>query len=325
MKFQRSIYSIVTIVTILVAGSTIAIAQQNPPSDKVALVNGVAITRSAYDRELTILKNRSVQEGKKLSDQEMAQAKVAILERLVEGELLYQESKKQGVRIDTKAIDGRLAEIKKRFSNDEEYKKTLSQMGITEAEVRDQIDKGLAINQLIKTKVIDKITISEKESKAFYDSHPELFKQNEQVKARHILIKVAPDADEKAKAEARKKIEDVQKKVKAGEDFAELARKFSEGPSGKNGGDLGYFGRGKMVKSFEAVAFSMKPGEVSDVVETRFGYHLIKVEDKKQAKPLAYADVKTKLDGHLKQQKEQLEIDKYISDLKKNAKIEKFL
>ena len=200
----------------------------------------------------------------------------------------------------------------------------LTQMGITEVEVRDQIEKGLAINQLVKVKVIDKITISEKESKAFYDSHPELFNQSEQVKARHILIKVPPDADEKAKAEARKKIENVQKKVKAGEDFAELARKFSEGPSGKNGGDLGYFGQGKMVKSFEKAAFSMKPGEVSDIVETRFGYHLIKVEDRKQAKPIAYAEVKTQLTEHLKKQKGQKEIDKYVEGLKKSAKIEKF-
>ena len=324
MKFHRSFYSMVIIITILVVASTLAIAQQDPPTDKVALVNGVAITRSTFDREVSILQKRSAQQGQQLAGQQLAQAKAAILDRLVEGELLFQESKKQGIQVDPKIVDARLAEIKKRFPNDEEFKKALTQMGITEVEARDQIEKGLAINQLVKVKVIDKITISEKERKAFYDSHPELFNQTEQVKARHILIKVSPDADEKAKAEARKKIENVQKKVKAGEDFAELARKFSEGPSGKNGGDLGYFGRGKMVKSFEKAAFSMKPGEVSDIVETRFGYHLIKVEDRKQAKPIAYAEVKAQLTEHLKKQKGQQEIDKYVEGLKKSAKIEKF-
>ena len=324
MQFHRCFYYIFIIAAILIADPTYSAAQQDAPTDKVALVNGVAITRSAFDREMTIFQKRSAQQGKKLSDQQLAQAKSAILDRLVEGELLFQESKKQGILVDPNKINDRLAEIKKRFPNDEEYKKALTQMGITESEVRDQIEKGLAINQLVKTKVIDKITISEKESKAFYDSNPELFKQSEQVKARHILIKVAPDADEKAKAEARKKIEDVQKKVKAGEDFAELARKYSEGPSGKNGGELGYFGRGKMVKSFEKAAFSMKSGEVSDIVETRFGYHLIKVEDKKAAKPVTYAEVKGQLNEHLKKQKGQQEIDKYVEGLKKNAKIEKF-
>ena len=105
----------VIIITILVVASTLAIAQQDPPTDKVALVNGVAITRSTFDREVSILQKRSAQQGQQLAGQQLAQAKAAILDRLVEGELLFQESKKQGIQVDPKIVDARLAEIKKRF------------------------------------------------------------------------------------------------------------------------------------------------------------------------------------------------------------------
>ena len=304
MKIHRCLYPILIIVTILAAGSTYLAAQETP-ADKVAVVNGIAINRSSLDREVSLYKERSASQGQPLSAEQMGKAKSAILDRLVEGELLYQESKKQGIRVEAKEIDDRINELRKRFPNDAEYKSAISKMGISEAEIRTQMERGLAINQLIKIQITDKIVVSDEESKAFYDSRPELFKQPEQVKASHILIKAAQDADEAQKKEARKKIEAVQKKLKGGQDFAALAREFSEGPSAPRGGELGYFGRGQMVPAFETVAFAMKPGEVSDIVETRFGYHLIKVEDKKSAGTVSYTEVKGLLDDHLKKQKGQ--------------------
>jgi peptidyl-prolyl cis-trans isomerase C len=113
--------------------------------------------------------------------------------------------------------------------------------------------------------------------------------------------------------------------VQKGEDFATLAKTYSEGPSGPRGGDLGYFRRGQMVKPFEEVAFSLKPDQTSEIVETRFGYHLIKVDDKKPAKKMTYAEVKDRLNDHLKKQKATSEADAYIETLRKGAKIEKFL
>jgi peptidyl-prolyl cis-trans isomerase C len=132
-------------------------------------------------------------------------------------------------------------------------------------------------------------------------------------------------ATEEKKVEARKKIKEVQEKVKKGEDFAELAKTYSEGPSAPRGGDLGLFGRGQMVKPFEDAAFSLKPNETSDIVETKFGYHLIKVVDKQPAKKIAYADVKDRINKHLKDQKLRTDRQLYFDKLKKDAKIEKFL
>jgi peptidyl-prolyl cis-trans isomerase C len=169
------------------------------------------------------------------------------------------------------------------------------------------------------------VQITDEEGKTFYDTNPQLFQQPERVKASHILIKVDEGAAEEKKTEARKKIKEIQEKVQKGEDFAELAKTYSEGPSASRGGDLNFFARGQMVKPFEDVAFSLKPNETSDIVETKFGYHLIKVVDKQPAKKIAYADVKDRINKHLKDQKLRTERQLYFDKLKKGAKIEKFL
>ena len=134
------------------------------------------------------------------------------------------------------------------------------------------------------------VTVSEADVTRFYeDRKEERFAELEQVRARHVLVKLAPGADDAAKAAARKKAEDVLAKAKAGEDFAELAKKSSDDPgSASKGGDLGLFPRGRMVPTFDQAAFALQAGELSDVVESPFGFHVIKVEEHRQAgvKPL---------------------------------------
>jgi peptidyl-prolyl cis-trans isomerase C len=198
-------------------------------------------------------------------------------------------------------------------------------MNISVDELTSQFTRGRAIQQLIEGQVADKVTVSEEEEKTFYDSNPELFMQPEQVKASHILIKVEPDADESKKAEAREELEEISQKLEAGEDFAELAKEFSQGPSGPGGGDLGYFGHGQMVKPFEEAAFALESGAVSDIVETRFGCHLIKVVDKRGGDKAAYEDIKDRLAQYLKQQKLQEEVELYVKKLKEEAEVERFV
>jgi peptidyl-prolyl cis-trans isomerase C len=244
---------------------------------------------------------------------------------LIDQELLYQDSQKQHMQVDKKAVDEKYAEIKKRFKTEQEFKDAIAKMDVTEAEIRSQLKKGLAIDELLKTKVVKDIQVTEEEAKKYYDEHTDQFKQAEQVKASHILIQVAPDASDEKKTEAKKKITVVQEKLKKGEDFAVVAKESSEGPSKSRGGDLGFFQRGKMDKSFEEAAFALEPGKVSDVVETRFGYHIIKVDEKKPEATLAFSDEKDKIEQFLKQQKTREKIESYLEGLRKNAKIDKFI
>jgi peptidyl-prolyl cis-trans isomerase C len=303
-----------------------AMAQEKQSSEKkAALVNGVAISMEQYTKELNIQLDRVSRQGQKVSDDQMATMKNDILNSLIEREVLYQQSQKVGIQVTDQTVEDQLAGIKKRFPNETEYKNALSKMNLSEDEVKAQIKRGLSIRQLIDQQITSKVVITDEESKAYYDKNPQMFKQPEQIKASHILIKVDAKADEAKKAEARKKIEEVQQKLKDGGDFAALAKEYSEGPSSAKGGDLGYFRRGQMVKPFEEAALALKPNEVSDIVETRFGYHLIIVYDNKPAQTLAYADVKDKIIQRMKQEKVEKEAVQYVDKLKKDAKLEKFL
>lgn len=292
---------------------------------EAASVNGKPISKSQYEHELSIFQKRAAQEGRQLSDADLTTVKNRILENLIDAEVLYQQSQKEGVKVDDQAINNQIETIKKRFSDEAAYKKALEGMDVSEKEIRIQIQRGLAINQLLDTNVRQKITVTGEESKNFYNTNPNLFKQPEQVKASHILIKVAPDAEKSKKIQARKKIETVQKKVRQGEDFGLLAKANSEGPTAQREGNLGYFSRGRMVKPFEDAAFALNIGEVSGIVETQFGYHLIKVTDKKPARTILFKEVQQRLEQHLKNEKEKTEIQSYIENLKKTATIKRFI
>jgi len=292
---------------------------------EAASVNGKLISKSQYERDLSVFQKRAAQEGRQLSDADLTTVKNRILENLIDTEVLYQQSQKEGVKVDDQAINEQIETIKKRFFDEAAYKKALEEMDVSEKEIRAQIRRGLAINQLLDTNVSQKITVTEEESKKYYNNKLNLFKQPEQVKASHILIKVAPDAEESKKNQARKKIETVQKKVRQGEDFGLLAKANSEGPTAQRDGDLGYFNRGRMAKPFEDAAFALNVGEVSGIVETQFGYHLIKVTDKKTARTIPYKETQLRLEQYLKKEKEKTEIQDYIENLKKSAKIKRFI
>jgi len=148
----------------------------------------------------------------------------------------------------------------------------------------------------------DKVDISQEEIKAYYEENIDDFFVQQQVKARHILSKVPPDADSTKVEEARKRAEEILARAKKGEDFASLAEKYSEGPTAKKGGDLGYFPRGRMAKQFEDAAFSLKPGELSTVVRTQFGFHIIKVEDVKQERTQSLDEVRKSIESTLRDQ-----------------------
>ena len=324
-KLRRCFWwSAITIV--LACISLHASASEKEASDgKAAVVNGTVITQEDLDRELSVIQQRLLTEGKVLNESQLLETKKNVLEGLINVELLYQEAQMQGAKVSDEAINEQLGTVKSRFPNEDELKSSLSKMNLTEAELITQIKRALTVQQFIDKKFVQTVTVSDKETRAYYDANQAAFKQPEQVKASHILIKVGPQADEPQKAAARKKIEEIQQRVQKSEDFAALANEFSEGPSSANGGDLGYFRKGQMMKPFEEAALALKSGEVSDIVETSFGYHLIKLVDKKPESTIAYEDIKDKIQAYLKQKKVREQVDLYVADLRGKAKVEQFL
>ena len=314
----------ITINLVILAGLT-TVHGADTAKDQVAIVNGTVITRQELEDEVTRAKNRMAAQGQPVADVTSEKMNPKILDQLIDMEILLQESQKLKIQITDTSIDDHVAKFKAQFPSTEAYENALKELNVSETDLKEKTMKGLAVQALIEKQVSSKIEISDADRRGFYDSNPNFFEQPEQIEASHILIKSDPKDDKAQQEKALEKIKEVQHQVKAGEDFAALAKKYSEGPSGKNGGDLGYFGRGQMVKPFEDAAFGLESGQISDVVKTRFGYHLIMVTGKKAAQTIPYEEVKEKIGAHLKQQKTSESVKVYIEKLKKEATIEKSL
>jgi peptidyl-prolyl cis-trans isomerase C len=186
----------------------------------------------------------------------------------------------------------------------------------------EMINNNFLAFQYLQKEVISKIQVTEKEAKAYYDKNPDLFKTPEQVKARHILIQVSKDASDEEKKKAKEKADELLKKVKAGEDFTKLAAEYSDDPGTKSkGGELGLFSKGSMVPAFEQAAFSLKPGEVSDLVETEFGFHVIKVDEKKEAVSEPFESIKERVTKQVLREKQEAKVTEFVEQALKKAKV----
>jgi len=293
------------------------------PSDPIARVNGITITRLEIDRAVKVMLAQSkVQEP--LPAELMQQAREAALDQLTSAELLYQEASKVELKDLDKQIAEKIAKNRARFASDAEFESALKGVDMTLKDMQDFTRKDLIISSYIDKQFTAKITVSDAEAQKFYDDNLEkYFKKPESARASHILIGVNEKASAEDRKKAKEKAEALLKRVKAGEDFAALAKSDSTCPSASQGGDLGSFGRGQMVAPFETAAFALKPGEVSGVVETQFGYHIIKLTEKQEAGTEKFSDVKGKIVEHLKQEKTQKGVVDLVAKLKGTAKIEK--
>lgn len=173
----------------------------------------------------------------------------------------------------------------------------------------------------VQKNILSKVKVTDKDVEEYYKNHIKEFEKPESVRVRHILIGFKGDISDDEKKKLRKKAEDILRKAKDGNDFAKLASEYSDDPGSKaKGGDLGYFPRGNMVPEFENAAFSLKPGEISDIVETPYGYHIIKLEDKKAAETPAFDSVKDQAKIKATQAEEQKKINEFIEKARKETR-----
>ncbi len=296
-----------------------ALAQEQ--ASKAASVNGTIITEKELGKELDLLVQRMARQGRQLSEEQIEEARGKVLENMIDMELLSQESRKKNIAVEDAAVEQQMAAFRQRFGSPESFAEALSGMGLTEAALESRVRDNLAVRELISKEVEPGVAVSAAEARMFYEQNVSAFQEPEKVRARHILIKVGPETD---REKAREKIESIRKRLESGEDFAVVAAETSEGPSRTQGGDLGFFGRGQMVKPFEEAAFSLEKGKISEVVETRFGYHVIQVTDRQPAKTLAFEEIEEKLTGVLRREKIKEETRKYVEGLRQSAEIERF-
>lgn len=303
-----------------------ASSARKSPTDTVARVGTAAITRRELDLAVKNMIAQAQSQGQlpaEVTEDIRKQAAGRALDQLIDFELIYQEARKLKVDDLEKQVDFKLAQSKAKFSTPAEFDSYLKGEGLTEKDLVDQIRRyTIGVNYIEKT-FADKVVISDDEVKKFYEDNKARFAQEPEVRASHILIGVDAAAGADAKNKAKEKAEALLKDIKGGKDFAEVAKASSTCPSSAQGGDLGFFKKGQMVPSFEQAAFALKPGEVSDVVETQFGYHIIKVTEKKDGKATPLDEVKEKIREYLKNQKVNKSIVEFVTALRKTATIEK--
>jgi peptidyl-prolyl cis-trans isomerase C len=195
-----------------------------------------------------------------------------------------------------------------------------------QAEIKERLElmvNNYLAQEYLKKKVLQDVTVTEEEMNKYYTANEKRFTVPEQVRVKHILIRVSPKAQEDEKRKAKERAEDLLKKIKEGEDFGKLAGKFSDDPnSKKKQGDLGFLGRGRMLKAFEDAAFALKPGQVSDVIETQMGYHLIKMEDHQAGGIQPYEEVKERIQTQLKMERGNARTEEFTKRVEEEAGLE---
>lgn len=293
------------------------------PQEVIARINGQPI----YGIELIRAKKviMSNQPNMQIPPERQKEFDLQALSQLTSAELLYQAGKKLEIKDLEKQVEAKIEQGKSRFPNPEDFKKAVQALDMTEKDLQDYTRRDLIISNFIQQNIAAKATVSDEESKKFYDENIDKFKQSESVKASHILIGVDPAATAEEKKKAQEKISKLRKDIAGGADFATVAKESSTCPSSQQGGDLGYFGKGQMVPPFEKAAFSLKKGEISDVVETQFGYHIIKVTDTKKAETVDYKEAKPRIDDYLKNQKVSTAVNDYLAEARKKAEVEVLL
>ena len=284
----------------------------------LATVNGQPVTRTDFDR---LLKNMEAGRGP-IPAERRDEVMRAALDQLITYNVMKQEAAARKLTVSDTDVDGQIASMRKQFPNEAEFSKALAARSTTVDQLKADARIDMVINKMMEAELATTATATEAEAKDFYDKNPDRFKQPEGVRASHILIMANEKADEATKKAARAKIDGILKRVKAGEDFAALAKENSQDGSASQGGDLGFFQRGRMVPAFDQAAFALKPGEVSEVVTTEFGYHIIKLTEKKDASTVPFDQVKPQVLDFLSNQKKQQRVDAFIQDAKKRAKIE---
>lgn len=299
-----------------------AAAPSAPSTAVVATVNGVAISRAELDMATQVLLGQAKMPAP-TDPQQRQQIEAMALDSLIAQELLYQAAKSVHIADLDNKVEEKINAAKARFGTPEAFEKALAQSKMTEQELKDRMTREVMIGAYLEQEISAKITITPEQAKQFYDANPDMFKKPESVHASHILIGVDPKATPEEKQAARQKANDLHAKIKGGADFAEIAKAESTCPSAKKGGDLGTFGPGQMVKPFEDAAFSLENGAVSDVVETQFGYHIIKSQGKTPGETVPFDQVQEKIQMHLKTAETQKQLAAKVEALKQAAKIEK--
>ena len=283
---------------------------------KKAIVNGQEISGEAVQFELDRLVRFYMSHGMSMDEvkSNLPKLEEKALEQAIGAKLLLDRSQELDIPVSAADVDAEVAKVTEQVGGPENFKKALAAQGIDEESFRKELEKGAKVNKLVEQACSGVPDPSEDEVARFFEAHKAEFVEPPQVLCQHILVKGTS-------AEAFEKIRAIRERIVAGADFAEEAKKNSDCPSGAEGGSLGWFGRGMMVPEFDKVAFEMKKGEVSDIVTTQFGYHIIYKAGEKGGTAQTLVDVHDQIKDLLRHEARGRAMDQFVAELKEKADV----
>lgn len=304
------------VVTLLLLGSVPLMGADN----SVASVNGVPILKKRVDREVRALIPQSSYHAT-VSDEKMKELEKKAIDSLINKELLFRHAKAQGITVSPKELSDAEENIVKGFSGSKNFQKALSQAGVSLSEFRTELNAEESIRKLYESKI--KMTFSDDDLKEYYEKNRYKFKEPEKIDVQMIYTRNDPEIKDGKKI-AKKRADEAMEKIKKGDDFAAVAAKYSNDMTRIKGGNLGLIHKGRIEnEAAEKVAFGLKKGEISSIVETDVGCFIFRLKDRKAATQLSFDRVKESLRDELKSNREKEKMDSLLESLKKQAKIKR--
>ncbi len=291
---------------------------------KKAIVNGVEISQEAVNFELDRLVRFYATHGMSMDEVKANLPKLEerALDQAIGAKLLLDRAAELDMPVTKADVDNEIAKVVMQVGGEENFKKALAAQGVTEEAFRKELEKGARVNKLVEQACSEVPQPTEEEIASFYEAHKAEYVTPPQVLCQHILVKAEEDALPEIKSAAFEKIRAIRERIVSGGDFSEEAKKNSDCPSGAEGGSLGWFSPGMMVPEFDAAAFGMKKGEVSDIVTTQFGYHIIYKADERVAAEQTLVDVHDQICDLLRHESRGRAMDAFVSELREKANIE---
>jgi peptidyl-prolyl cis-trans isomerase C len=305
-----------------------------PPAAKVELGTnvvakgkGLEIKRNQLDEAYIALKGSAAARGQTIPENQRTDIERRLLDRLIFTQLLLNKANAEDKAKGKEAADKAISQYKSQERSEEAFNQQLKALGTTREQFDKQVLEQAVCEQVLDRELKSKVAVSDAQVKKHYEENSADFEHPEQVRAAHVLISIHDpvtnkDLTEEQKKEKKKLAEKILERAKAGEDFAKLAKEFSDDPGSKDSGGEYTFARGRMVPEFEAAAFSLKTNQVSDVVTTKFGYHIIKLQEKIPAQRDDLAKVTKDIRDKLASLEIQKQLPDYLDKLKADAGVE---
>ncbi|MEK9629011.1 MAG: peptidylprolyl isomerase [Nitrospinota bacterium] len=291
----------------------------------VAKVNSEIITLSSVEETAFVLKEK-YRRGAAMGEVTIPEEKELMneaLEKIIGDKLKLQQGKKMGFVVDDAAVNSAFKNIEAKNGLQEgQLAQMLEAEGQSLDNYKNQIRDQILVSKITSFELGSRVNISERKIRRYYRDHQKEFWEDGKARVKHILILLEKGSPAKVKKEKYKRCKEILAEIKSGKDFAEAAREYSEDISASSGGDVGFVEKGRMVPEFEKAVYSLKEGEVSDIVETEYGFHIIKVEEVKEGRTIPLKEIKPVIRKVLASEKQKSAYDDWMQELKDAAYIE---